>query len=52
MTISHDAGPDLEVEPPGQEASLAHNADDRVETLGVVGHDVEQLTAACLLSIR
>lgn len=32
---------DLEVEPPGQEASLAHNTDDGVEALGVVRHEVQ-----------
>ncbi|TNN53394.1 hypothetical protein EYF80_036381 [Liparis tanakae] len=43
---------DLEVEPPGQEAVLGQNADDGVEALGVVGHDVKQLAAARLLPVR
>lgn len=42
---------DLEVEPPGQEASLAHNTDDGVEALGVVRHEVQQLAATRPLTV-
>lgn len=42
---------DLEVEPPRQEASLAQNADDGVEALGVVGHDLQQIAATRLLAV-
>lgn len=42
---------DLEVEPPRQETFLGHNADDGVETFGVVRDDLQKLATARLLAV-